>query len=202
MAAANQLVNEVGYDAMTMDDLAVRAGLSKPTLYQYFGSKQAIWIRAVIDRIECAGEFAKTLDPAIPPIERLEQVAHHVFVSTFGNAYTSVGPAVRAVMIPALKASPEYKKSYGEMFASMCDIVDEARAQGSIASGIPTRFAVQVIISILRDGEYSEYVDRGECSPERLAKTLVRIVLQGITTRNPASTTLSNDTPSSAQEAS
>jgi AcrR family transcriptional regulator len=46
LEAAQELMEEHGYDAMTMDDLAARAGITKPTLYQHFPSKEEIAVRA------------------------------------------------------------------------------------------------------------------------------------------------------------
>jgi AcrR family transcriptional regulator len=39
MNAAQELVAEKGYGAMSMDELAARVGISKPTLYAHFANK-------------------------------------------------------------------------------------------------------------------------------------------------------------------
>jgi len=41
--AALRVFSNTGYSATTMDDIAANAGLSKPTLYQYFESKYALF---------------------------------------------------------------------------------------------------------------------------------------------------------------
>jgi AcrR family transcriptional regulator len=41
LQAAAALLNEKGYAAMSMDELAGRAGISKPTLYGYVREKRA-----------------------------------------------------------------------------------------------------------------------------------------------------------------
>jgi AcrR family transcriptional regulator len=41
--AARKVFAETGYSGATMDGVAVEAGLSKPTLYQYFESKEALF---------------------------------------------------------------------------------------------------------------------------------------------------------------
>jgi AcrR family transcriptional regulator len=183
MSAAHELANEVGYEAMTMDDLAVRAGLSKPTLYSYFRNKQDIWIRALIDRINAGTEFFTAIDPNKPALARLEEAGIHLLSTCYGDAFTAMGPAVRAALIPALYQSDEYQQAYGAMFAALCEFIEDARAEGAIAKGIPTRIAAQVFISLIRDKEYRDYLKRGECQSDRLAQTLVRIVLDGLTPR-------------------
>ncbi|PSJ55557.1 TetR/AcrR family transcriptional regulator [Kumtagia ephedrae] len=43
LRAALKVFSETGYSGATMDAVAVEAGLSKPTLYQYFQSKEALF---------------------------------------------------------------------------------------------------------------------------------------------------------------
>jgi TetR/AcrR family transcriptional repressor of mexJK operon len=45
--AANSLFLERGYDGTTMDDVAARAGVSKPTLYRYFADKDGLYAAVV-----------------------------------------------------------------------------------------------------------------------------------------------------------
>ena len=44
MRAAAEMVDAIGYDALTMDQLAEHAGITKPTLYAYFPNKEAILV--------------------------------------------------------------------------------------------------------------------------------------------------------------
>lgn len=43
LAAALKVFSEIGYSGATMDAVAVEAGVSKPTLYQYFESKETLF---------------------------------------------------------------------------------------------------------------------------------------------------------------
>lgn len=47
--AALKVFSETGYSGATMDAVAVEAGLSKPTLYQYFQSKEALFSAMMMD---------------------------------------------------------------------------------------------------------------------------------------------------------
>lgn len=55
LQAAGALLNEKGYAAISMDELAGRVGISKPTLYSQFATKEDLIIAAVMywfDRVE------------------------------------------------------------------------------------------------------------------------------------------------------
>ena len=48
VAAALEVFSSVGYHAASMDDIAVRAGVSKPVVYQHFSSKLELYL-AILD---------------------------------------------------------------------------------------------------------------------------------------------------------
>jgi len=56
-----------GYDSAAMDEIAELAGVSKPMLYAYFGSKQGLYL-AYIER--AGGELLERLESAQPRDER------------------------------------------------------------------------------------------------------------------------------------
>lgn len=61
---AGQVFARAGYESAPMDEIADRAGVSKPMLYTYFGSKQGLYL-AYIDR--SGGELLERLVGAQAP---------------------------------------------------------------------------------------------------------------------------------------
>lgn len=80
--AAEELLGAIGYDAMTIADIAARAGITRGALYFYFGSKQEV-ITALFARTvavlheksraatEDAASGAKAIDTAMRRTEDL-----------------------------------------------------------------------------------------------------------------------------------
>jgi AcrR family transcriptional regulator len=60
---AGQVFARAGYESAAMDEIADLAGVSKPMLYQYFGSKQGLYL-AYIER--AGGELLERLVAAAP----------------------------------------------------------------------------------------------------------------------------------------
>ena len=58
-SAAQKLFEAKGYDETSMDDIAIKTGISKSTLYVYFKSKQLIWDYIVCMYMEQLLEVAK-----------------------------------------------------------------------------------------------------------------------------------------------
>src|SRR4028118_2171798 len=72
--AAHELMVSQGYAEMSMDDLAAQVGISKATLYQHFASKEELAVNVIVRGMRQGEEFIANLDPAVPAIQRLEQV--------------------------------------------------------------------------------------------------------------------------------
>jgi AcrR family transcriptional regulator len=52
LEAARALLSEKGYVAMSMDELAAQVGISKPTLYSYFTTKDELVVKAAVLEME------------------------------------------------------------------------------------------------------------------------------------------------------
>lgn len=52
LQCASELFYEKGYDAVGVQEIVVRAGLTKPTLYYYFGSKRGLLEALISERFE------------------------------------------------------------------------------------------------------------------------------------------------------
>jgi AcrR family transcriptional regulator len=61
---AGRVFAQAGYESAPMDEIADRAGVSKPMLYTYFGSKEGLYL-AYIER--AGGELIERLVRAAPP---------------------------------------------------------------------------------------------------------------------------------------
>jgi AcrR family transcriptional regulator len=73
LAAARQMIAEMGYEAVTVRDLAERCRVSVPTLYNQFGGKDALLAAAVEEHFVGVLNTAD-LAAARPGFERLERV--------------------------------------------------------------------------------------------------------------------------------
>jgi AcrR family transcriptional regulator len=74
LAAVNQLLAQKGYDAMTVDAVAAQAGLTKPSLYKHFESKEALAAAALIRLLDQALTAAQAQSTTAPAGERLRAV--------------------------------------------------------------------------------------------------------------------------------
>src|SRR4051812_25266653 len=69
---AIRLLMERGYSNLNMDELAEEVGISKPTLYQYFNSKEELIAQAMFRMFEKLEQRISDGSEE-PPLEQLEQ---------------------------------------------------------------------------------------------------------------------------------
>lgn len=69
-----------GYHEASMDEIAERAQISKPMVYLYLGSKEALFERCLEQEFaRMTGAIADAADPELAPAEQLWQGLHAVF---------------------------------------------------------------------------------------------------------------------------
>ncbi len=92
MDIATKLFGEVGYERASMAMIAARMGGSKTTLYNYFKSKEDLFVAAMIEAVDEQGqEVMDLLDPSQPDVEKL--------LCRFGEAYMRLVTASNAMAI-------------------------------------------------------------------------------------------------------
>ncbi|MBE2314483.1 TetR/AcrR family transcriptional regulator [Solirubrobacter sp. CPCC 204708] len=144
LAAAVALVAEVGYDRMTVDALAARAGVSKPTIYRRWpGGKSEIIVEAI---------RAKRADGSQAPDTgslRGDLIAY------IRGATEGFDPHVAAGLIMQLQSSPELEQLFREEV--VCDeqtrfesLLARAAARGELeGDGVVTPLFADIPGSII-----------------------------------------------------
>lgn len=167
--AAYQLMGEKGYDKMSMNAIAAGAGITKPSLYYYFKSKEEL----VLDLLK---EIAKTIDMG----------QHYNLAEWTPDNYAVRFRALGRAMIEEYKSDilfSKVMKQYGilsltneavsEQFADIhtaqqahfekilrhgmaCGIVDGAKLECCIDFLVMTMRTISEDISVYPDKNYSE----------------------------------------------
>ena len=179
LEAARQLIAESSYNAMTMDDLAARAHISKPTLYQYFPSKEAVAVRAIIGLMRESLAYLENLNDRDSAISRLENFVQWVIAQRFSPFRTAFGVA-KTALSPVIRTHPDYLREFARMVSAISVLVEEAKAENDLSRDLSTRIVVQMVFSLLRDSEYDTLVESGECTPHEIVQTLTALFFCGI----------------------
>jgi AcrR family transcriptional regulator len=72
LKTADDICRKIGFRSMTMDDLALKLGISKKTLYQYYADKEAIVDAIINDEIiSCQQDCSICSDIAVDAVDEI-----------------------------------------------------------------------------------------------------------------------------------
>lgn len=132
LAAALKVFSNSGYSGASMDVVAAEAGLSKPTLYQYFDSKEQLFTAMMLQkRDDMLQSFADGAPGSM--VEQLHSFAWHY-------ADTVMRPdllALARLIIGEVQRFPEIGRAYQaagpeRMLAGMMDYLSARKAEGRL----------------------------------------------------------------------
>jgi AcrR family transcriptional regulator len=181
LSTALDLFAMKGYDATSVREICEAAGITKPTLYHFYGSKDGV-LQALL-----SGGFARyraLLDDALSTPgtfrEKVKVVARSLFDSAtrqplFWRFMHSV------IWAPPGTAPPQTEictRFYDSVMGTLSGAADEAVARGEIAPG-PTYVRMLVVLGALGEAA-TGYVIAGkpELTPE-LAEQMVDTIFDG-----------------------
>jgi TetR/AcrR family transcriptional regulator len=176
---ALELFSERGYDATSVREICAAAGITKPTLYHFYGSKEGVY-RAIVE-----GALERFTADLIRALSGEGSLRDHL--SRMSRAY--VDAAVRepdlARFLMALIHNPpgsapatDFVGFYDGILQQLARVIDAAVARGEVAPG-PTEVRLLVFMGALGEAMHGHLLaGRPDLTPE-LADTLVETVLQG-----------------------
>jgi AcrR family transcriptional regulator len=172
LAAARQLLEQRGLEAMTMEEIAAAAGVAKGTLYLYFQSKDDL-IQALITLV--AENILKDLEAALQapgmPAEKLRRMVSVLL--EYLNRERLLFPIYARELLRGKRASREgFWRNYQELEERFVTLVTSLFAEG-IAAGqfIPAnpRLLTFLIRGLVRaTGYYQQAEGQAEAAKEAL----------------------------------
>lgn len=151
VAAALEVFSQKGFAAARLDDIAVRAGVSKGAIYLYFATKEDIF-RAVVEQAVApnlaiakamAGQPASFADMARGFANITGQLAQN---SPLGGIVKMV--VSEAGNFPEL-ASIWYERLVAPAIALISDVIAQAQVRGEVRPGDPRHYALCLVAPTL-----------------------------------------------------
>ncbi len=178
LSAAFELVGEVGYERLTIEGIAARAGVGKQTIYRWWPSKGVVLFDAFLALSENQeGEVA------LPDSGDLDADLKLVLRATVAELadprYDLPMRALAAAMLADATLAAEYERRLdGPMRTAKRARLAAARAAGQLPAGADLDLAVDLLWSPL----WRRWQDGGELTPA-FADALVETVLAGLRAR-------------------
>ncbi|MEO8392027.1 MAG: TetR/AcrR family transcriptional regulator [Chloroflexota bacterium] len=147
LLCARHLIHENGYVDLNMDNLAVAVGISKPTLYQHFKSKDDVIVHVLIDGMEEVEEYLLT-ESEESPLERLKIALRLILVNRYGT-HGLLNDFEADVLTSALHTHPDVITVKRRVLTEAERLIDQGKANGEIISTIPTPLISVLLFKLL-----------------------------------------------------
>jgi AcrR family transcriptional regulator len=135
--AATAVLSSKGYDLMTMDDVAGAVGISKPSLYKHFKSKEELVSEALIRLLDGALDYVAALDPALGPVEQLSALLEWALRVRLEGGLPFL-PSTSAHVRDMLTRNVKYMLRVMKLNRQLEAIVKKAQQQGLLNRELPT----------------------------------------------------------------
>lgn len=178
LEAAFALIVEQGYDALTMEALAARVGISRQTLYHHFASREDIVLRAVLTLMERGIEAIQSFDSSLPPAERLKGVVRWMLESRFQPATAALVKVRHSLM--TVKAHPDYRRAFERRASALAQIVASAQEAGELRADLPSRLIVQMLLGLVSDASYEDLIAAGQTTLPEVADAIIAVFFTGL----------------------
>ena len=180
LRTAAQLFNEKGYAASTLDEVAERLGVSKPTVYYYVDSKDQILFECVRTGLELLQQAIREVDAAggsaIDKLVAAMRQYVEIVTMDFGMCVIRVGED---------PLPPESRQKLRRMKAALDrefrELIRQGIAEGSIVDCDPKLAAFTFAGALSWIGRW--YRPDGELGPDEVADRCIHLLLHGLVGR-------------------
>jgi AcrR family transcriptional regulator len=181
LATAERLLADKKFADISVDDLAKGAGLSRPTFYFYFPSKDAVLLSLIDPLIQRADTG---FDGAMKTLPTDPRRAFREGISTFFTAFGSHSVVARAGT-EALATSPDFRAVWSAFMQKWIDqtaaLIEAERARGAAPVTLPARdLATSLNLMNERTMTATLVAEEGSVARERIVDTLAHIWLTSI----------------------
>jgi AcrR family transcriptional regulator len=179
--AAARLIRQRGFSNLNMDDIAEQVGVSKPTLYQHFKSKEEMVEATMIRSIDDMNQFMASQTEG-RPIERLESILRYMMGSML-EPDSLINVLSDDDIFMMLHQHPGVIQRRQVTAEFLNRLIEEGKAAGEIDPDLPTQIVAGALFSLMPMVRWQDpniEVDYPPIQPEEVIRATVRLYLRGI----------------------
>jgi AcrR family transcriptional regulator len=178
----NSLLAEKGYDLMTVDEVAARVGLAKPSLYKHFASKEALAAAAMVRLLERTRDAIEAQPPEAPPLDKLKGVVRWALHEHLAGQLPSL-PSTRSALRESLVKHPGYIDGLIEVSERLGRWIEEAQRTKTIAPRLPPEAVLYTLFARACD-PVSDYLQlSGNYTDDEIVELITTTCFDGLAAR-------------------
>lgn len=185
VTAVNRLLAEKGFEAMTLDEVALEVGIAKASLYKHFSSKEDLAAAAMVRVMERALAFLDTLQgqPAsVRPIEQLRAVARWTMEVQLAGEMPSL-PSENSSLRAALTTNKAYVDGLMDVSERLGAWITAAQADGSLNKALPPIAVLYTLYARACDPVLGFLKGSGQYGNEQIIEMVLSTCFDGLQAR-------------------
>jgi AcrR family transcriptional regulator len=182
LETAERLLSERPLSQISVEELARGAGISRPSFYFYFESREAV-LRALAEGLTDA--LYRAAERWLDPGDRSPAEATRLAISENLDLWQKHGPVLRAV-VRARETDPEIRRLWGEFVRryvnAFADHIEHEREAGRAPSGPPSARDLAIVLLNMSDRTWYEtaLVRRSQAAQKALVDTMTTVWLRAV----------------------
>ena len=182
LSEVNSLLAEKGYDLMTVDEVAARVGIAKPSLYKHFESKEALAAAALVRLLERTRDAIAAQPARAPALDKLKGVVRWALREHLDGRMPSL-PSTRSALRESLVRHPGYVDLLIEVSDRLGAWIEEAQRGKAIAPRLPPEVVLYTLFARACD-PVSDYLKlSGTYTDEEIVELVTATCFDGLAAR-------------------
>ena len=188
VVAANRLLAEKGFDAMTVDAVAAEVGIAKASLYKHFNSKEALAAAAMIRVLDHALLKIEALraDPAGDEIDQLKAIVRWTMQVQLAGAMPSL-PTQNSALRTALTSNRSYLDRLMQVSERHGEWITAGQRAGRLDPALPAEVILYTMFARACDPVLGVLKESANFSDEQIVEMLLSTCFEGLHGHRPRS---------------
>lgn len=178
--AATTVLGSKGYDLMTMDDVAGAVGISKPSLYKHFKSKEELVGETMLRLIDGAIDQLAQLEDIASPRGKLEAMLEWALRVRLEGGLPFL-PSTSAHVREMLMRNVKYVMRVLKLNGQLEKLVKEAQKNGELDAALPSDVVLYSYYARTCDPAVDYLQKFSKMNSEEIVKHMLHVAFNGFT---------------------
>ncbi|QBD79614.1 TetR/AcrR family transcriptional regulator [Ktedonosporobacter rubrisoli] len=183
LKAAEEVLVEKGYHEMSMEEVALKVGIAKGTVYLHFASKEdlvfALFERELATSLKVIDKILASTATARDKLERILIELYKGFLGKRIQLLVALYTGLEGQKVLAAKHE-RVAGFWKQLSARITSLLEEGKAAGEITSAIPIPVLRSTFFSLLSPRGFKQLIVEEQMTPDEVASYLARIYFQGV----------------------
>jgi AcrR family transcriptional regulator len=173
--AATDLIRAKGFNGMSLESIAEAIGVSRPTVYQHFSSKEDVAAHIVIRNLKEVEANLASLDPSDTPGQRLRSFVRKALELRFDRSHLAMYDLTR-IRLSHGNDSPELIEAESRFLSGVTRLIVEAQESGEAWSGVPAHLFQLALVGFIKNPDLDLFIEQGRTTPADIEEALLSLL--------------------------